>query len=214
MLIGQGYPRAMNTAAQNYCHRVLESYAKIPQSEWRRVRSHLKSLHMETRQFFIREGEFSNHIAFIVSGVYRVFCITSAGVEKTLAFRSEGQFLAAFTPFIKKQDCWYSIQALEPGELLYLTLDELAAFPVASDPCWDSIFRKYILQLYIEKEDRERSLLTEDAQTRYRSFVESYPDLEKRIHNFHIASYLGISHVTLSRIRGEMKNLADQAARS
>lgn len=61
----------------------------------------------------------------------------------------------------------------------------------------------------IEKEARERSFLTEGAQTRYLGFVESYPDLEKRIHNFHIASYLGISHVTLSRIRGEIRKSND-----
>lgn len=199
----------MDMSAKDHCLRVLESYADIPQSEWQRVRPNLNSLHLESNQFFIREGELSNRIAFIVSGVFRVFCITEAGVEKTLAFRTEGQFLAAFSPLIEKQNCWYSIQALEASELLYISLDELPGFLEASDSCWDRVLSKYIVQLYIEKEVRERSFLTEDAQTRYLSFVENYPDLEKRIHNFHIASYLGISHVTLSRIRGQVRNSTD-----
>lgn len=199
----------MNTPAQEYCLRVLETYTDIPLSEWQRINKHLKPLHLDSNQFFIREGAVSSRIAFIVSGVFRVFCITQSGIEKTLAFRTEGQFLNAFTPLIEKRDCWYSIQAVEPSELLYLTLDVLPGFPEASDTCWDRIFREYVMQLYIEKEARERSFLTEDAQTRYLSFVENYPDLEKRIHDFHIASYLGISHVTLSRIRGKMRHTAD-----
>ena len=191
--------------AEDYCLNVLETYAEIPRPEWQRVRDAMSTRHLESNQFFIREGESSNRVAFIVSGVFRVFCVTRGGVEKTLAFRNEGQFLAALSPLIEKRDCWYSIQALEPGELLCLDVEELDGFTQASGSCWDRVFRKYIVQLYIEKENRERSFLTEDARTRYLNFVENFPDLEERIPNFHIASYLGISHVTLSRIRGELR---------
>lgn len=195
----------MNTSAEQFFLRVLETYARIPRSEWQKLQPKLKTLYLERNQLFIRQGEVSTNIGFIVSGVFRVFCTTREGSEKTLAFRSEGQFLSALTPLIEKRDCWYSIQALEQGELLYIGNAELAGLPEVSDTCWDKVFRKYIVQLYIEKEARERSFLTEDAQTRYLEFVHNYPDLEKRVHNFHIASYLGMSDVTLSRIRGELR---------
>jgi hypothetical protein len=68
------------------------------------------------------------------------------------------------------------------------------------------VVKEYVVSLFIEKEDRERSFLTEDAKTRYLCFKEKHPDLEQQIHQFHIASFLGISPVSLSRIRANLKN--------
>ena len=133
-----------------------------------------------------------------------MFCITESGDEKTLAFRTKGQFLAAYSPFVEKRDSWYSIQALVAAELLYLTLDDLNGL-TSGHPCWERVAKEYMVRLFIEKEDRERSFLVEDAKTRYLSFIKKFPDLERLIPQFHIASYLGVSPVSLSRIRGALK---------
>lgn len=154
--------------------------------------------------YFVRQGDAPDELAFIYSGIFRVFCITEQGDEKILSFRVPGQFLAAYTPFLKDDSSWYSIQALEPGAVLCIFLrdyDKLSR----EHPCWEKIAKEYIVRLFMEKESRERSFLTENARTRYLQFKNDHPELEGRIHQFYIASYLGISPVSLSRIRRELK---------
>ena len=60
------------------------------------------------------------------------------------------------------------------------------------------------MNLYAEKERREKSLLTDNAETRYRIFLKEYPGFIDRFKHYHIASYLGISNVSLSRIRRKL----------
>ena len=199
---------SMDHEIQEYMYSTLRKYGDIPLSEWKKIAHLLKPLHLEKNEYFIRQGANPDRLALIVSGLFRVFCVTEAGDEKTLSFRKKGQFLAAYSPFIENRETWYSIQALESSELIYFFLEDHKKL-LLEHPCWEKIVKEYIVKLYIEKEDRERSFLTEDAKTRYLSFIDSFPTLEQRVSQFHIASYLGISPVSLSRIRGEIKKSTD-----
>lgn len=194
----------MNNSVHKYFLSVLETYTEIPSSEWKKIADSIKLLHLDKNEFFIMQGDKPDRLAFITSGIFRVFCITESGDEKTLSFRTKGQFLAAYTPFLENRDTWYSIQALEDSELIYMFFDDFMKLSMGHS-CWEKVSKEYIVQLFIEKENRERSFLTEDAKTRYLGFKKQYPELEQQIHNFYIASYLGISPVTLSRIRSDLK---------
>jgi CRP-like cAMP-binding protein len=188
--------------------KFLKNSIRIPDLEWKKMTALLKPLSVDKNEYFIRQGDTPERLALIVSGIFRVFCITESGDDKTLAFRTKGMALAAYTPFLENKSTWYSIQALEKGKLIYLLLDDFKKLS-QGNPCWEKITKEYIIGLYIEKEKREKSFLTEDAKTRYLRFKDKYPELEKHIHNFHVASYLGISPVSLSRIRGELKKSAN-----
>ena len=194
----------MDPQAQTFMLQTLQKYADVPQSEWQKILGMHRALHLEKQAFFLRQGDRAARLAFIVSGVFRIFCLTESGSEKTLAFRIPGQFLSAYTPYLEGREAWYSIQALTGADLFYLSLDDCERL-LSGHPCWDKVVKEYIVTLFIEKEDRERSFLTEDARTRYLRFREKHPDLEKQIHQFYIASFLGISPVSLSRIRAELK---------
>jgi CRP-like cAMP-binding protein len=194
----------MDGSSEEYILRVLRQYSQIPSEEWDKLSPRLGHLHLEKNKLFVKQGDRTSRLAFITSGIFRVFCITESGNEKTLAFRTKGQLLAAYTPFLENRDSWYSIQALTESDLVCLSLGDFKSLSMGH-PCWERIAKEYIVRLFIEKEDRERSFLVEDAKTRYLSFKEKYPDLERLIQQFHIASYLGISPVSLSRIRSELK---------
>ncbi len=183
--------------------QTLQKYGEIPSSEWERMIGMQRSLHLEKNEFFIRQGDKPSRLAFITSGIFRVFCTTESGDEKTLSFRTKGQFLSAFTPYLENKETWYSIQALTEGNLIYLSLEQCEK--LLNHPCWDKIVKEYVVNLFIEKEDRERSFLTEDARTRYLRFRDKYPELEQHVHQYYIASFLGISPVSLSRIRTDLK---------
>ncbi len=186
--------------------QTLSRYADIPVGEQRKLGVKLRSQELKKNDYFIRQGGQNRRIAFIVSGLFRVYCIDESGSDKTLAFRDQGRLLAAYSPFIQKKDVWYSIQALTDAEIIYFEFAELISL-MGQHPCWETLEKNYIIELFIEKEDRERSFLLEDAATRYTHFCKRYPDIEKKVSQFYIASYLGISPVSLSRIRNRLKKL-------
>lgn len=195
----------MDKASQAFMLQTLQRYADIPRTEWEKMVGIHRDLYLEKNAFFIRQGDRSDHLAFIFSGIFRVFCITESGDEKTLSFRTCGDFLSAFSPYIQNKETWYSVQTLTKSRMACFSIKDCERL-LAGHSCWNNLIKEYVLRLFIEKEDRERSFLTEDAKTRYLRFKESYPHLEKRIHQFYIASFLGISPVSLSRIRAELKN--------
>jgi CRP-like cAMP-binding protein len=194
----------MNESLESFVLSVLEEYADIPDEEWRRVAGRLERLTLGKNDFFVRQGDLPDRMGIIFDGIFRVFCITETGDEKTLAFRTKRQFLSAYSPFVENRDSWYSIQALTDAMLVCVPLDDVKDLSVRHR-CWEKVVKEYMVRLYIEKEDRERSFLTEDAHTRYVRFKERYPEFEKNLPQYYIASYLGISPVSLSRIRGKMK---------
>lgn len=194
----------MDTSRESFVLSVLEEYADIPEEEWRKAAGRLERLTLGKNDFFVRQGDLPDRMGLIFDGIFRVFCITEAGDEKILAFRTKRQFLAAYSPFVENRESWYSIQALTNAELICFSLDDMKNLSMRHR-CWEKVVKEYMVRLFIEKEDRERSFLIEDAHTRYIRFRESYPELEKILPQYYIASYLGISPVSLSRIRGKMK---------
>lgn len=184
--------------------RTLNSFTDVPEHAWNAMSAQLKYLKIKKDGYFVKSGDTPDKLAFIASGVFRVFFISESGDERTLVFREEGRMLSAFSPFLANKKSWFNIQALEDADLLYLNIDaETLTFN--KEECWQTIYSKYVEMLFIEKENREREFLSDDAETRYRNFLSKYPGLENRINQYHIASYLGITPVALSRIRKNRK---------
>lgn len=194
----------MMTSENQRIFSVLDKLGGCPDSEKKTLVDKMHISTLQRDEFFLMQGDAPDRVAFILSGIFRVFCNTESGDEKTLAFRTPDQFLAAYSPFLTNRDSWYSIQALTEGTLYSISFKHYSTL-LTAHPCWDRIIKNYMIQLFMEKEDRERSFLLEDAKTRYIQFTKSYPELWEQIPQFHIASYLGISPVSLSRIRRELK---------
>jgi CRP-like cAMP-binding protein len=182
----------------------LAAFAEIPDEEWEKAASDLRHLHLKKGDYFIRAGAVPDKMACIVSGIFRVFYITRTGEERILAFRDEGRMLSAFSAILENTSSWYDIQALEDSDLLYSSLDQYREGP-AGHACWQVINAKYTQMLFVEKERRESEFLSDDAGTRYRKFRERFPGVEDRIRQHHIASYIGITPVALSRIRKKLR---------
>ena len=94
----------------------------------------------------------------------------------------------------------YGVQALEPTRYWAAPYPSLLALYQAQ-PVYERFGRELAERLLVHKERRARSLLQEDAATRYRQFVEGEPGLGQRVPLYHVASYLGITPESLSRIR-------------
>ena len=182
----------------------LGSFAEIPDEEAEKAILHLRHLHLKKNEYFIRAGSVPDKMAYIVCGIFRVFFVTESGEEKVLAIRGEGRMLSAFSAILEHTPSWYDIQALEDSDLLYISLDQYAK-RLQGHTCWRVINAKYAQMLFVEKERRESEFLSDNAETRYKKFRERFPDVEGRIRQYHIASYLGMTPVALSSIRIKLR---------
>lgn len=178
----------------------LCEFSVVPANEWSKVLNRLHVIKVKKNDYFIKTGDFPDKLAYIVKGIFRVFYLSESGNESTLVFRAEGRLLSAYSSFLENRNSMYSFQALEDSILIYLSLDDYAEL-LARHACWSIITAKYSQMLFVEKEKREIELLSDDAETRYISFISKYSTLAKRISQHHIASYLGITPEALSRIR-------------
>jgi len=184
-------------------HSVLNEYTLIPEKEWLNFVSLVSVLKLKKNYHLIQEGDIPDKLAFIVSGIFRVYYTTEAGDEKIIVFREENRFLAAYSSFLENTESQFSIQALENSVLLYISLHDYNKL-LNGHNCWQTIISKYAQKLFIEKEKRESEFLSDDAEARYKKFIKKNLSFEDRINQYHIASYLGITHITLSRIRNKL----------
>jgi CRP-like cAMP-binding protein len=183
-------------------YTTLCEFSQIPDDEWNKARTKLRSLRIEKNNFFIKAGDIPDKLAFILDGIFRVYYSPESGNERILVFRGGNRLLSAYSSFLENTVSSYSIQALEQSNLLFITLSDYTAL-LNGHPCWQTITSKYSQMLVVEKEKRENEFLCDDAETRYKKFILNYPGLEKRINQYQIAAYLGITPVALSRIRSK-----------
>ena len=136
----------------------------------------------------------------MTEGWLRHFHIDAEGREYIRYFCSGGNFVSSQSALINGTPSDFSIQAIEVSRLVVFEYRDWLGLS-ESHPSWAAI-HKAVLERALEiSERRERSLVLDDAATRYRRFLEEYPGAEAHIRQYDIASYLGVSPVTLSRIR-------------
>ncbi len=174
------------------------------EEEWRAFSSLFQERRLKQGDFFVRAGQASTELCFVNSGLLRFFYETLAGSEFNKSFVQEGEFAGAHSAYLTGMPSRFNIQVLEDSHLLVAELEDITAL-YDRDVCWQKLGRMLAEQLYIKKEQREAEFLLDDAETRYQHFQDRYPDLEGRLPQYHVASYIGITPVALSRIRSRSK---------
>lgn len=174
-------------------------FVHIPEDEWDALYQACFVRTYKKKDYFVKADERPSGIGFIISGVFRVYYTSEDGVEKTMVFRSSGQFISAYSSFLTNQKSLYSIQAIADSVVLYIPIETFRALEFGHD-CWKVFIGKYTQYLFVEKEERERTLLLMSALERYNQFLLDYGDVLDYIPNYMIASYLGITPESLSRI--------------
>lgn len=154
----------------------------------------------QTGEHIIEAGERVSQIGFMVSGLARYYYLTREGKEYNKAFAQPGQPLTSIIALVTGQPSPFFIQALTPCECLFLAYEKLVLL-CDQHPEWASLGRHLLEQLAIKKERREADFLLLSAQERYEKFLVEYREIADSLPNYHIASYLGLTEVGLSRIR-------------
>lgn len=158
----------------------------------------LKSIKKD--MFFLQEGEESKEMGIIFKGIFRSYYIDKVGNDVTKYFYSEGGVLFSYAAYLCKKDSMYYIQALEDSEILVAKISDFEKI-VEGNYKLLLFYKKMIDGFLMMKEEHANSFKLLDSVGRYKQFLDGYQGLENRLKQCHIASYLGITPVSLSRIR-------------
>lgn len=158
---------------------------------------------LETNEAYIREGENSRRLAFIEQGIIRVYIIKENGDEATLLLRGEGKFIASHDTIINRQPSRFIYRALEPVKLLQIDYDVLEEI-LKTHPEYEPLRNFFLMKMLAESLKMLESFVTQSPEERYRELLAERFDLVNRVPDKYIASMLGITPVSLSRIRKRM----------
>jgi CRP-like cAMP-binding protein len=153
-------------------------------------------------QSLLRSGQAVEQVWFVVGGLVRVAHLSAQGVERNAAFHAEGSWVGWGTPPFATTSP-VDILALEPTQVLELSYANLRLWQVEL-PLVQELLSDAIRAVLARSSQREAELLLLDAEARYRAFLEQRGELAARIPLHHVASYLGITNVALSRIRARL----------
>ena len=165
---------------------------------------YLKISVIKKNGYFIEEGKVCNDIAFISKGLFRNYFLKD-GIEFNTCFCMENSVTSSFDSFINRVPSSEYIQALENSELITLSHENLKKlYGLSAD--WQSVSRLLTEKECMRLSNRAISLSFETAKEKYQNLLRYQPEIIKRISIQHIASYLGVSRETLSRIRAQVRD--------
>jgi len=175
----------------------------LSEAEQQVVKTFFTPKKLRKRQYLLQEGEPCKYLAFVEKGILRSYNVDNKGVEHIIHFAMEGWWMGDIYSFLSGEPSGYNIDAIEDAELLMITLDGFEQMMVKV-PRMERYFRILFQNNIISKERRLISSISYSAEEKYLRLAESSPELLQRIPLNLVASYLGITPETLSRIRKKL----------
>lgn len=178
---------------------IIQNSISLSQAEKNVVTSLFKEKKYPKGDFFLAEGAICKQVGFVTKGVLRYY-INHDGEDKTYSFAQENGFVCNYESFIPQTPSTKIIQALEDCEVLQISYSDLQVF-YKSVAGAEQFGRLVIEQVFIQVLQDLTSFYTDTPELRYAKFLKNHPDLQQRVSQYHIASYVGVKPQSLSRIR-------------
>jgi len=184
---------------QTCFRKVLESFSQVADKEFERLADVMHERHVNKGDILLEEGHVCREFYFIVRGYMRSFRLEN-DKEVNVKFYFENDFAADFESFKYEAPSKYYLVAMEDATFFYGIKKEVIPVLESDVSLYSFVFRFFQTQYFKETEHSESfKLMT--PEDRYQFLVEHKPDYLQRIPLIYLASYLGVSRKTLSRIR-------------
>lgn len=185
---------------------ILNNKSPISIESWNEAKVYFKTKTLKRGEhLFLMEDKVENFY-FLISGLARYYYLTEEGKEFNKSFaEKQGHLLSSISSVSYGTGSPFSVELLSEFTTLYISYKDLLQLAKKYED-WNDLLLRIYEDLVIKKEKREADFLLLNARQRYEKFLEDYSMIENVVANYHIASYLGITSVALSRIRKEMKN--------
>jgi CRP-like cAMP-binding protein len=152
----------------------------------------------------LEQGDISSDLHFLVEGAVRQSYYQD-GKEITSGFGFEGDFVNSLYSFVSRKPSIENIVLIADCQLLTITYEGLQCL-YEKDPVWNKLGRLIMERYYIQLEERLFRMQSQSASERYHDLLANHPEIVDRVKLGHLASYLGVTQETLSRIRSRYRN--------
>lgn len=183
--------------------RYVQSKTPITEEEFSRFKDHFIYQKVKTNEFILREGEVCIFNHFVLKGSFRFYHVNPEGQELTRYFAFENKFGTNLTSLIEGTPSVEYIQAVEPSEILKIRSKDFFRL-VETVPQINLVYRNILENAYITSQKRIYDLQGMSALERLKWLLQHQPGILSRIPSRLVASYLGITPYTLSRIKSEL----------
>ncbi|MCM4161233.1 Crp/Fnr family transcriptional regulator [Antarcticibacterium flavum] len=158
---------------------------------------------LRKKRFVLQDGDPCKYTIFVEKGLLRSYTIDEKGSDHILQFAMQGWWSADLYSFLTGEPSEYNIEALEDSELLLITKPSWDIL-LENVPAFERYFRILIQNNLIATQRRLMGTFSTTAEERYQKLLEDFPDISQRVPQHMIASYIGITRETLSRIRNQI----------
>lgn len=190
-------------------YQLLEKYLyeriNLSDAEFEFIFSFFKLRNVDRNEILFSEGQICNHFYFVNKGCIRMYYVHPNGTEITRYFAFEKNFGTALASFITQKPSLEYIQAVEKSEVLSILRNDFYQI-LETIPLFERIYQRILERSHDINSQRIESLLGKNAKERYFALSEQNPIIIERISNKLVASYLGISPETLSRIKTQVSS--------
>ncbi|MEL6589948.1 MAG: Crp/Fnr family transcriptional regulator [Bacteroidota bacterium] len=181
--------------------QLLAQYGPVNQQDLHLLFPLLRRQTLRKGEHFLALGQVCDRIAFLTKGILRAyFPLGEREVTTYFNFLPRNPIVAGFSSLIRQQASQEALQALQDCELLYLSYSDLQQLYRQSHS-FERLGRLMMEQNYLASVQRIQSFQTQSASERYQHLLQKYPNLLNQVPHHYIASYLGITPESLSRIR-------------
>jgi CRP/FNR family transcriptional regulator, cyclic AMP receptor protein len=177
--------------------------APINPSELEIFHSRLKPKSFKKKTLLLQQGEVCKFEAYIVKGCVKKYYIDPNGDEVILQFAVEDWWISDIGSFSEQKPSNLFIETLEDTELLMIDFESKQQL-FHDIPLLERVFRIMMQRAYSVLESRFYATVAHSAETRYLEFIKKYPSIPQRVPQQQIASYLGITPESLSRIKAQL----------
>jgi CRP-like cAMP-binding protein len=181
----------------------ISKHIQLQEDEFNYFTSLLKTKRLRKKQFLLEEGEVCRYECFVNNGCLRQYHLDDNGQEHIIQFAITDWWVADQYSFLTGLPSQYFIDALEDSELLLIekpSLEEL----YNKVPKFERFFRIAFQNSYVALQRRILANISQTAEERYLHFSRSYPEIEQKVPQHQVASYLGIKPESLSRLRKQL----------
>lgn len=181
----------------------LRSKVPFTDDELEQIRPYLTPKKLRKKQYLLQEGDVCKYACFVERGALRSYVVDDKGTERIVQFALEGWTIADLYSFITGEPSTYNIDALEDSELVLISKkahEEL----LEKIPRYETYHRLQITGAYLALQRRLVSITNLSVEERYTSFMNLYPNIAQRVPQHMIASYMGLTPETLSRVRKKL----------
>ncbi len=164
------------------------------------IKNYLTPKKLRKKQYLLQDGDVCKNIAFIEKGALKSYSVDDNGNEHIIQFGLEGWIIADLYSFLTGEPATYNIDAIEDAELVLISKaahEEL----LEKVPKYETFTRLNITGAYLAMQKRLTSIISSPVEERYSTFTALYPNIVQRVPQHMIASYMGLTPETLSRIR-------------